>query len=378
MKKQTEIILFELLIIFLLIINLFFPYLKSDYAGALFLGILLTLSILYKGFEKDKSENTIDILLSILSYVLCYFMFLYLLGIFSGYAKTIYNTSFIGIVKNIFPVILTIFVEELFRYEIVSKTKKSKQERTIIFLLAFLLILFDIRNSFPLGDNLNAILDGISLRILPNIARNLLFTYMMYLVGYKPVIFYRLLMELPIYIVPVYPNFGNYLTGVLDITFPFIVCLLVRSLATKKREFFVREKKHYFGKIVGLFIFFVLAVSVCLTSGYFKYYALGLVSNSMLPEISRGDVVIIKKLDEEQKKEINVGEILVYKADNKVIVHRVVEKNQNGNTYTYRTKGDNNDSVDNIIIYAENIIGVAKYKIPKIGYPSVWLSEWGK
>ena len=96
----------------------------------------------------------------------------------------------------------------------------------------------------------------------------------------------------------------------------------------------------------------------------------------MYPGIERGDVVIVKKLNEQEKKDIQLGEILVYRHENRVIVHRVIEKNETISGCTYKTKGDNNDTPDDVTIYEKDIIGVAQYKIPKVGYPSIWLSEW--
>ena len=376
-REQQKIIVLELCAIIMLLMNNFVVKLfENQYVGFLFLVTIFGIMVYFKGFEKDKSERTLDICFNMISYCISYMMFIYIIGIFTGYAKPVYNLSFQGIIKNIVPVILIIVAEELLRYEIVTKVKGGKQEKLALFLLFLLLTLFDSRYAFPLGKDIKTILDNVSLIILPSIAKNVMFIYLVRLIGYKPILVYRLLMELPMFFVPIYPNLGSYLTGILEITFPFLVCLLIRKIVVKKSSFFVREKSHFLGKVLSAFIGILLLITILLTSGFFKNYTLGIVSKSMYPGIERGDVVIVKKLNEQEKKDIQLGEILVYRHENRVIVHRVIEKNETISGCTYKTKGDNNDTPDDVTIYEKDIIGVAQYKIPKVGNPSIWLSEW--
>ena len=378
MKEYLKIVSVLVLAILLLFINnLFFPFLENQIAGIVFLAILFIILVVLKGFEREKKKKTLDINFNLVSHVIVYFVFIYVLGIFTGYAKTIYSLDFIKMIGNILPVILLILFEELLRYQVVSKVKGGKHEKGILSLLIFFFVLFDIRNVFPLSQDINLLMDQISLTILPAIAKNLAYTYLVYHISYKSLILFRILMEIPIYVVPIYPNLGSYLTGICEIVFPFLVCLLISRAVKKERMFFIRESKHLGSKIVTAIFFVCVFIVILLTSGYFKYYFLAIVSPSMSPNINRGDVVIVEKLNEEEKDKIEVGDILVYRNNDRVIVHRVVEKSdsQDGN-YTYQTKGDNNDDIDAVVIYEKDIIGVARLKISAIGYPSVWLSEW--
>lgn len=61
-------------------------------------------------------------------------------------------------------------------------------------------------------------------------------------------------------------------------------------------------------------------------------------SNSMSPELKKGDIIVIKK-----EKDYNVGDIIAYKTKDKyLITHRIIEKDEN----VYVTKGDNNNTKD--------------------------------
>ena len=87
--------------------------------------------------------------------------------------------------------------------------------------------------------------------------------------------------------------------------------------------------------------------------------------------INRGDAVIV--LD---TKEIKLYDIIEYKLDKIRVVHRVVsiEKYNNGEIL-YITKGDNNNVVDKEKVTEDQIVGKVLFKIPYIGYPSVWLND---
>ena len=115
--------------------------------------------------------------------------------------------------------------------------------------------------------------------------------------------------------------------------------------------------------ITGILVYFV--------SGYFRYYAVGIASGSMETVISRGDVVIVDR----EYGNLEVNDILAYKYENKIIVHRIYKIYDNNNEYYIYTKGDANALYDKYKITKDMIIGVVKLKIPMIGYPTVLLNE---
>ena len=114
---------------------------------------------------------------------------------------------------------------------------------------------------------------------------------------------------------------------------------------------------------------------ISLTSGIFKFYVLAIGSESMEPRINKGDVVVVEKLNEKEIRKLKEGEVLVYKHNDMVVVHRIVKIIHNDDNYYFRTKGDNNSSEDMWTIDERAVIGEAVLKIPYIGIPTVWLSE---
>ena len=128
-------------------------------------------------------------------------------------------------------------------------------------------------------------------------------------------------------------------------------------------------------KIVRIILIIFMIGIVMLTSGLFKYKTIVIASGSMEPIIYRGDISIIRKLSDSEKERLTEGEIIVFKMDGKTVIHRINGIIKSGNDIFYRTKGDNNDTVDNYLIEKQDIIAVSKCIIKYIGYPSLWLSE---
>ncbi|MCK9470979.1 MAG: signal peptidase I [Bacilli bacterium] len=86
-------------------------------------------------------------------------------------------------------------------------------------------------------------------------------------------------------------------------------------------------------------------------------------TNSMVPTIQVGDIVITKEKDFE---EVDVEDIIVFysQRDNKYIVHRVVEIKEEG---TLITKGDNNPAKDPDEVTSENYVGTVVKIVRKVG-----------
>ena len=95
-------------------------------------------------------------------------------------------------------------------------------------------------------------------------------------------------------------------------------------------------------------------------------------SGSMLPTIKVKDVVVTKKIAEE---DLNVGDIITFiSPDTRFggisITHRIIDKmyDESQGIYTYKTQGDNNNVADSVPVSNSNILGKVILKIPKLGF----------
>lgn len=112
------------------------------------------------------------------------------------------------------------------------------------------------------------------------------------------------------------------------------------------------------------------------------YNAYVVLSGSMLPEIEIKDIVVTKKIPENETK---VGDIITFISPDKrfggiTITHRIIDKkyDEELSTYMYRTQGDNNNIADNALVPDENVLGKVILKIPKLGYlQDILASKYG-
>ena len=140
-------------------------------------------------------------------------------------------------------------------------------------------------------------------------------------------------------------------------------------------EAFVVTKGDAIGSKSCLWPILIIGVAL-LVSGKIKYQLIAIGSNSMKPIFSKGDAILIEYLDSNEIKKLDIGDIIVYYSDNKIIVHRIIEKEKLDNdNYMFKTKGDNNKSADYGYVEEDQIIAKYKLDIPIIGYPTIWVRE---
>lgn len=82
------------------------------------------------------------------------------------------------------------------------------------------------------------------------------------------------------------------------------------------------------------------------------------ISGSMEPEISVGDMIIVKAEDN-----YKIGDVVVYHSNRSLITHQIVEINENG----YVTKGIANNVVDPIV-KSKQVVGKVVFVIDGVGY----------
>ena len=136
--------------------------------------------------------------------------------------------------------------------------------------------------------------------------------------------------------------------------------------------------------IGGTLLLYVADIKIRAAKGDYSapaFNAYVVLSGSMLPEIAIKDIVVTKKVPAE---ELEVGDIITFIAPDSryggiSITHRILDKyyDEAIGSYTYRTKGDNNNVADSALVPNNNILGKVILKIPKLGYIQDLLSSKG-
>ena len=88
-----------------------------------------------------------------------------------------------------------------------------------------------------------------------------------------------------------------------------------------------------------------------------------------------GDIIV---LFGRSAQKIKVGDVIVFQSSRPdPIIHRVVKKWSEGNEIFFQTKGDHNpdSAATEMKISQENVIGVAVFRIPFLGYIKIWFVD---
>jgi signal peptidase len=138
---------------------------------------------------------------------------------------------------------------------------------------------------------------------------------------------------------------------------------------TKRAE----EGRFYLGLVglVALLVFGTLAVVAVVPIVIPGVTSAAITSESMMPRLRAGDVVIAVSQGEEP---ITEGTIVVFEdpAKGDLVTHRIVGVNPDGFDVT---KGDANGINDVTPVPPENIRGVGRWIVPYVGLLRVWLAQ---
>lgn len=125
----------------------------------------------------------------------------------------------------------------------------------------------------------------------------------------------------------------------------------------------------------------VAAGAGMIVAGWFAFVAIMGVANpfyavsseSMVPTLNVGDVVVLKKGPQSSFNDLKIGDIIVFHSTDgggRTIVHRIMQIYDDGEERIVRTKGDNNpvsyDGLD-YPIREGDYYGKVAYVIPKLG-----------
>ncbi|MGY4688364.1 signal peptidase I [Salibacterium sp. K-3] len=98
----------------------------------------------------------------------------------------------------------------------------------------------------------------------------------------------------------------------------------------------------------------------------FGYHPLTVLSNSMEPAFSAGDMILTKQTD---PGEIQSGDVIsFYNEEREVITHRVIETTEKEGQPAFVTQGDNNNVKDDEVTSGSRVIGEMQFSLPYGGY----------
>lgn len=333
------------------------------------LAIILSF-VIPKSYEKKKIKKEIIsyIIIAALSYIVAYI----LSGIFISFGKNPYATTPKGYLTNMWITMSVIVAREYIRYKLINNVY-DKDKVLIAILISIVYVIMDLQlNRFFTTEKISMlmIIKLIAQVLLPSIAKNVLFSYLVMYSNWFPAVLYEFIINTYNWTMPILPNSPWIITVVIESMIPLIVFLYTRYTILRNDLFKSREKLINSDprNIITLVVVVVLATWFAV--GIFPIAPIAIATASMSPEINVGDVCIIRKCN---PNDIIVGDVIQYQMEGYTVVHRVVEKSQSNGEVTFITKGDSNNSPDFYPVSEEQLIGEVIYKIKYIGYPAIWL-----
>ena len=211
-------------------------------------------------------------------------------------------------------------------------------------------------------------LHAFGLMFPPSLTFNILYCYIGRNFGAKPNIFFRLIFTLYSYIIPMVPAIPEVFETIIRFILPIVILFFIRGLFNKDKKLAMKHKSNVFSLIALCIVLVLMTSLVMLISCEFKYGMIVVGSGSMSGELETGDAIVY---EEYTNQFIDVGDILVFKKNGSLVIHRVIEKTTINGVVRYITKGDANESEDAGYITNSDIVGITKLRILYIGYPSI-------
>lgn len=374
-SKNATIVIIILILLFGLLgsiklvrsINIIYLYIINP---IFWIGLSILLhNLLGKNIENRKLKKTIMEYTIIATLV---FIIVYMLsGLFVTFGKNPYSTTPIGLLHNLWITGTIRVAKEFVRYKLINNVYE-KDKNKIAIMITVIYVIIDIEITRFIGTNITvfSIVKYLIQTILPNVARNVLFSYIAINGNYIASIIYQIVTNLYFWISPILPNSPWVMTAIIDITIPIILFLYIRYTKNKLNIFKSRENivNSDPKNIIPLVIAIILAIWFAI--GIFPIKPVSIASGSMEDELHIGDIAIIQKCS---ANDVNVGDIIEYQMEGYTVIHRIIEKNQRNGTFYFITKGDNNTSQDRDEVREDQLIGKVIFKIRYLGYPAIWL-----
>lgn len=377
MEISKRVVLYFLIIFYIIFSSIIQISNISSFYGTFvnpFVWLLFSLFSYYVMYnEKKRIKNKVEKKQYVLIIVMIYLLVYFGSGVIFGYSKTPYSHSFLNFIINIWTFVIIIFFQEYTREALLSSNKIKWYHYLIVSLIFTIAEINFYRFSDHFVDYETSF-KYISSTIIPIIAHNLLFSYLVVVGGKICSYYYRIPIALTNIIIPLFPNLEWFWSATFELILVMAIYIRINFIKEKDLKIFRNRYKRKKMRLVVPF-YLLIVLFVCGVSGILEYQPVAIMSNSMADLITRGDVVVIKKLNDKEKMNLQINDIIQYRLDGSTVIHRIVEINKYDKEITFITKGDNNKHNDRKSVSIDQICGKAIFRVPKIGYPSVMINE---
>ena len=380
MKKNLKIIILSIIVLATMTFEVigmstsfgsFYSYVVKPLIW-IFIGIIIY--FFFKGDVIPNLKHKKEVSFCVIVTTLIYFAIYFCMGYVKGFAHNPYDYTLKGIINNLWIFVPIVIVKEYVRYYMINN---SSQKRILLnaLLISILFTLIDL-NIYKFGSYFSSSLNAFEFVIqtlIPSLITNLYLTYISYYASYKAALIYTFIPQFLMYVLPILPDLDLATISLLNSIIPFFSYIYINYLINKLDKTLDRRDNKTVGIKGWILMILFIIFMVLFGLGVFNVKPLVIASNSMLPKIRKGDIVIIKDID---VNKIKKGDVIRYKMDGYYVVHRVVliRTDEKGKR-EFVTKGDNNNDVDLFSVKEYQVDGIVKLDIPYFGYPTLIFSK---
>lgn len=301
--------------------------------------------------------------------VLIMILAMFIQGGIGGFGNSPYDRSVMGILINLVSLSAMIGAMEMSRAWMLNRCFLRRPLAGIALISLFFTILSIPLNKWSGLQGGLATTKFIGMTLFPEIAQNVLVTYLAFLGGPVPAILYQLGIIMAERLSPVLPNMNWVSQTLFGTLAPVIGFILVQQIYREEARLVrgqSRDGQEFGWVMTALASILILWFSM----GVFSYAPRVVVSGSMAPTMKIGDVVIIKTIPGEEAR---IGDIIMFPLNNMKVTHRVVKVQEQEGKKKFVTKGDANREEDQSPVALQAVKGKVVLVIPKVGYPTIFM-----
>lgn len=374
--KNISKILLNIILIITLSINIF-NKLYDNKIVIIALLIYLGISYAMNGYRRPNKRDLLTTTLVIFLGTFLTISSFYFMGTFSEFSRN-YSFIFYRYLKPSIwiSVFIIVILTEIIRYITCTGPKGSKLTTRITYISLFIIfLLLDLCLSKKVLNvsSFNNMYEFFALTLCASLTKNIFLMWVTRKNGYMPCLLYRLIIDLYVYFLPITPKANMLIQACMFMLLPFILYKVIDGLKVEREMPKASDiRKRSWDRIETVILLIIFIILAGLVSREFKYSMIAVGSGSMTGTVNKGDAIIYERYNGQILHE---GDIIVFKIDNTLIVHRIYKKFFLGDEYAYMTKGDANQSVDNWIVESNMVVGQVKKRVKYIAWPSVWINE---
>lgn len=382
MKKKRFLIFMLLILISLVVIILpcfFVPIIgyNSFYYilwPIIWLILAVIVCITIKKKKKILNFNSTYIKQLAMAGSLLYIIIYFASGLIIGFTKSPFNHSLIGIVKNFWLIIVIAIAAELVRSRLFqSGIIKNKKIIYVTVTICLIILDLNLNNIGSIFISFSAFMKFLCKCLIPSIVLNSIISYLTYREGITAALLFKLPYLLVSLFVPIFPSNNYPVLCTIQTLVPLLMYLKIEQMYIIKDLLTIKEKASVLTHIRKLLFLLLFIITITFTMGLMPLSPVVIASNSMLPIIKRGDIVVVEKTLFEN---IKIDDIIEYKLGSLSVIHRVIKiKTNSKGEILFVTKGDNNRTADSDYVTSKQYKGRIINIVAKIGYPTLWLKE---